>query len=535
MERWLLHHRNVVIVLATYFVLHVIFRVLVSPSLDYDESEQAFLSQHVAWGYNSQPPLYTWMQSLLFRVLGFGVPALALLKNGILLVGYLATYASVAECCRDRRVAAVAAFGMLTIPQIAWESHRDLSHSVAATTSACVLFYCIVKLSQPLRATAFYAALGFVVAAGVLFKYNFILVAAGFFISGASIDRFRASLLDRRIWLAVAIAFLLLTPHMIWLGSNLDLASAKTLETLSQDRTEDWFDNVTQGITALLGSIISCCGLTLFVFFGLYVRKLPPGRAGERDKDHRAKGLILGAEGEDKRREQFALLLERFFLFVLAVLLLLVLSGHALEFKNRWLQPFVCLFPAYLALRLTPHVQKRPGARQIAWGLTAATMLVVLCSVVARPITGPWSGRHCWLNLPFRELADAIESDLDQRPEVVMTSNMRIGGNLRLIWPDAEVLTNASTVAANRRVPKNVLVVTDASSAQQREALVVEAATRFEVACFGGSWKAIEVDLLYGQDNDSATYYYRQLGIMRRNPEDDPIRFVSGNSRIQRQ
>ena len=44
------------LVLALYFLVHVIIRVMLSNSLDFDESEQVFLSQFLALGYNSQPP-----------------------------------------------------------------------------------------------------------------------------------------------------------------------------------------------------------------------------------------------------------------------------------------------------------------------------------------------------------------------------------------------------------------------------------------------------------------------------------------------
>ena len=56
--------------LALYFGLHLISRVLVSPSLELDEAEQLLYLQALSLGYGFQPPLYTWLQALVFAFIG---------------------------------------------------------------------------------------------------------------------------------------------------------------------------------------------------------------------------------------------------------------------------------------------------------------------------------------------------------------------------------------------------------------------------------------------------------------------------------
>ena len=70
--------------LALYFGLHLISRVLVSPSLELDEAEQLLYLQALSLGYGFQPPLYTWLQALVFAFTGPGVFGLALLKAVLL-------------------------------------------------------------------------------------------------------------------------------------------------------------------------------------------------------------------------------------------------------------------------------------------------------------------------------------------------------------------------------------------------------------------------------------------------------------------
>ena len=82
MMNWLIRRRyRLPLLLAFYFAAHTVVRTALSTSLDYDESEQVFLSQFLLLGYNSQPPLYTWIQKGLFELFGYSVLHLALLKN----------------------------------------------------------------------------------------------------------------------------------------------------------------------------------------------------------------------------------------------------------------------------------------------------------------------------------------------------------------------------------------------------------------------------------------------------------------------
>ena len=161
-----LNRRSVVLIgLAVYFAGHALLRGSISPSLNFDESEQSFLSQSLAWGYNSQPPLYTWIQILFFKVLGCNAFAMAVMKNSFLFLTYWLLFRALEEVTESVPLAIVGSLGMFTIPQIAWESHRDLSHTVAATCMTCALFYCIARMAgkKATRPWVGYVGLGLIV------------------------------------------------------------------------------------------------------------------------------------------------------------------------------------------------------------------------------------------------------------------------------------------------------------------------------------------------------------------------------------
>ena len=170
MMDWLVRGRfRLPALLGVYFAAHVLVRATMSTSLDFDESEQVLLSQFWMLGYNSQPPLYTWIQSGLFDVLGYSVFSLALLKNVFIWLTYWFVFEAIRKATGSLALAAVSTLGMLTIPQIAWESHRDLSHTVAATFATTLLCYGVISLAQDARSSGglrWYALIGFAVGFG---------------------------------------------------------------------------------------------------------------------------------------------------------------------------------------------------------------------------------------------------------------------------------------------------------------------------------------------------------------------------------
>lgn len=491
--------RSVVLIgLTVYFCAHAFLRGFISPSLNFDESEQSFLSQSLAWGYNSQPPLYTWVQSLFFDVMGCNAFAMAVMKNGLLLLTYWFLFRALEEVTESVPLAIVGALGMFTIPQIAWESHRDLSHTVAATCMTCALFYCIVRMAEQkfVRPWVGYVSLGLIVAAGIMFKYNFGIVVVAFVIAALTIKEYRPLLLNSRMVLSVVTATAILAPHVLWVLDHSLIASRKTVQTLTGDRSESWFDNMWLGSQAFVISAVGCCGLTLAVFMVLYVRKNNPLAEPTR-KTHAA-----------------MLLLERFFIVVVAILFMLVLSGHAIEFKNRWFQPFVCLLPAYLVLRFGGHVLARPRMQNLAQIMTVAIMLVLLGAMLVRPLAGQWRGKYCWLNMPYDQLAIEIQKQLETTPQIVVTPDMRLGGNLRVFLPESTIMshdTESSLPESPVGATGLVVLVTESQSSGDRSSFLQQVAADTTDADFESPWIRIELPMRYSSDGATATYHFRTL------------------------
>src|SRR5262249_55550352 len=153
-------------------------RLWIPSALELDEAEQLVLTQRLAWGYGHQGPLYTWLLALVFGLVGVSPLALALVKNGLLLAAYVLVYRSARLVTGSHDHAAIAAVSLLFVPQIAWESQRDLTHTVLAVTAAAATLFLILRLCAA-PAASLYVALGGAVAVGLLAKGSYVAFVAG--------------------------------------------------------------------------------------------------------------------------------------------------------------------------------------------------------------------------------------------------------------------------------------------------------------------------------------------------------------------
>ncbi|EGK70866.1 hypothetical protein METUNv1_03091 [Methyloversatilis universalis FAM5] len=198
--------------LVVYFGAQVCARVFASPGLELHEAEQALWTQDLALGSGTQPPLYTWVQWLVFKLFGVSIFSLSLLKNTLL----ASTYGFVWLAARrwlPPSLAVLAAASLLLIPQIGWESQRDLTHSVLAAAVAAATLYVLIRL----------------------------------------IERPTPRL------------YLLLIPHGLWLLDHWDLASTRTMEKLGQTPLGGY------GIVRGISSLVSATGATVGVLCLIYM------------------------------------------------------------------------------------------------------------------------------------------------------------------------------------------------------------------------------------------------------------------------
>jgi 4-amino-4-deoxy-L-arabinose transferase-like glycosyltransferase len=396
--------------LLIYFTLQLILRIWISSSLDLDESEQLVLTQKLSWGYGSQPPLYTWLQFGLFKFFGVSVFSLSLLKNILLFCTYLFTYLNARLITRSRACAMAAAASLLFIPQIAWESQRDLTHSVLAATLVCATMFCFLRLREK-RTLAHYAIFGACAGMGVLSKYNFALVLVALALAAISTREFRAIILDQRIILAILIAALIVLPNALWALGHRDLALRSAGKFKIQESSQ-WLHAIISGLKGLL-----VCSVTFFAPFAI------------------AYGLIFWkrpATGAPAERNPHAALLLRMLLISYALIVIAIIALRISEVRDRWLQPILISSP----LLAIAWLQSRLNLARLRCLLAIAGVVMVLVTVALH-------GRILWAerlhrtqpwNRPYDALAQQLKPAIAPAA-TVLTDTTLLAGNLRMNIP----------------------------------------------------------------------------------------------------
>jgi 4-amino-4-deoxy-L-arabinose transferase-like glycosyltransferase len=406
-----------VVVLAAYGLAHLAMRVAVSGTAELDEAEQLVLTQTLALGYDDQPPLYTWIQALAFRALGPGILALALVKNTLLFGTHVFVFLSARRVLGRAGPAFVTSLALYLLPQIAWESRRDLTNSVLATTLAAATFHLVLGMRAAPTAWR-HLLLGALLGAGLLSRYSFGVFAAALLGAALSVGP-RPAGAGRRLALAVALGAVLLLPHGLWL--------------LREGPANPWELSEKLGIDSHVGPIRAAwLGLGALAWAG--ARFLAPLAAAVAACFPRAFTPHAPAADAGSRR-----LIRRFFALAFLVLVIGVLLLGMTRFKDRWLQPILFLAPLYAMARAV-DAGTPPGRLRVFALLAVLASLATLAAPALHVWVGSRLGVYSRLNVPFEPLAGEIRQ-AGFEEGTILAEDVFLAGNLRLAFPRARVLT----------------------------------------------------------------------------------------------
>jgi 4-amino-4-deoxy-L-arabinose transferase-like glycosyltransferase len=443
-----------VIVAATlalgYFGAQVAMRVAVSDALELDEAEQSLWTQAFEFGYGPQPPLYTWLQMAVFQLLGPSVLGLAMLKNTLLAITYGSLWMA-ARRLMPAPLAVTAALSPLLLLQIGWESQRDLTHSVLATTLASFTFLLVLRLLERPRELARWSILGLVLGLGALSKYSFAGFAVILMAAVLALPEARAQLRSRRTWLGAAllgsVALAVFLPHGLWLLDHAAAASAHALQKLSGSPMARGMQ-VARGLGSFAFAVLAFLSplwLLLLGLFGAAWWKRPRAAA-----DGQASSSTAHADFDDPDTRRSALarrLARNYALALLVFFAMLVIVGGASYFRNRWLQPFLIVAPV-LAFAMAPWLARHPR-RRVLHACCAVAALCWLTWAGGRVVANGLRATPDELNEPVAALAQALRASgaMPQGAFTLVSNDRTLAGSLRLAFPQAQTLVAGDAAA----------------------------------------------------------------------------------------
>ena len=405
--------RRLILYLGLYFSCHVLVRVLISDSLELDEAEQVVLSQWLLPGYSPQPPLYTWLQILFFETLGTNVFALSLLKNALLFFTYTFVFLSCRRLYAESDFAILATLSLLFIQEIAWQSQRDLTHSVLVLTVSAATLYVVLRLLEK-RSSLDYVLFGLVLGLGMLTKYNYLIFAGALTLSLFTTETGRTSLTDRRILASLGVAVLIALPYALWFLSYQETATA-SLEKLQILRA----DNVLKGLhSTLLSTVLFLTPLWLVYLVFFPAGFLPSNRVSSQKTD--------------------LLPLRSYMMILFELLVILVVVFHVSHFKTRWMQPLLFVVPVYFFLHVKPEAVGKKARKRFV-KLATIVAVLILNAMILRVVGAPLFDCYTDLNYPYDAIANEVRA-LGFYDGVVVAEQRICAGNLRLQFPNSIVL-----------------------------------------------------------------------------------------------
>jgi 4-amino-4-deoxy-L-arabinose transferase-like glycosyltransferase len=392
-----------------YFALQFALRCTLPGAVELDEAEQLLLNQDPALGYGLQPPLYSWIQTAALHLFGARVWVLALVKDAMLISTYLGVHRLGRRATGSPELAFFAAAAVLLLPQVSWESQRDQSHSVLATSLSVWALLGVLNVVER-RTLAAYLELGVLIGLGCLAKYSFALVAAALLLAVASLPALRPALLRPRALLIPLAALAIAIPHLSWLAVHRAEVARLLAAKLNPAAAgiPRW-----RGFASMLNAALQFAAPALLFYACLR------GRAAVRAPASRLQQMLL-----------------RLWLIEAVLLAALVASGQARFFNTRWMQPLLIGLPLWITLdlqrrQLSPR--RWASGRRVLIGCGAALVLAMFAHL---QLSARW-GRPTRLDRPYAALAQALAVADPGAP--LLVENYALAGNLKLQLPDRTV------------------------------------------------------------------------------------------------
>jgi 4-amino-4-deoxy-L-arabinose transferase-like glycosyltransferase len=385
-------------------------------TLERDEAEIVYLTQHLRLGYGTQPPLYAWLQWLAFQALGIDRFSLLLLKT-LALAGTCVAMFQASRALLGRRGAVAATASLALFLQIGWEALRIQTHSVLLTAiAAATLWLYFALLRRPTLAR--YAWFGVLCGLGLQTKYNYGIFLACVFGASLLVRAHREVLWTRKAWAAVLPAVLLVLPHAAWVATHADLAFAGTVRKMQEDGAA----GASYATRAALGAVGVLKALASFVAVPALVCAAVCWRR---------RALWRGQAAFDAVSPS-----SRFFacLYGLCGLLLaaLALTGEVGTIKERWMIPLLFSLPLGLFI-MFPAL----GRDAIYRDLSRIGVVFALCLLAMLPLRtwlGPALGKDMTRHHPYAALAQAVQRQCPAA-RTIITESLLSAGNLRFARP----------------------------------------------------------------------------------------------------
>ena len=213
-----------------------------------DIFETIVWGEELQWGHSKHPPLSGWLGYFFSWVTGHRDWGLYLAAQLCIGTGVFFTF-KLARLFFDRYRAATAALLLYTLLYYTPSEMKFCTYLVEIAIAPLAAYLLLRGLREDLL--RYWAALGFVCALGILNKYSFGLVMAGFALVVLTRREYRARLASWKPYFAAVVFLVAISPHLKWLidhhfvcfrhvGARLDEQHSMLMQLQSTENEDDF-------------------------------------------------------------------------------------------------------------------------------------------------------------------------------------------------------------------------------------------------------------------------------------------------------
>ncbi|MFS4467641.1 glycosyltransferase family 39 protein [Maribacter sp. 2210JD10-5] len=376
-------------------------------AMELEDAEQAYYSQWLRWGYDDQPPLYTWLQFGVNRIFGVSKFSFSLLRGLIFSSILIALHRLAKHTLSNSAKAELSVLCFALVPVFMDFTFRRLSH----TSLLCLLIvssFLIIQRLTVKKSILNYSVLGLLIGLGMLSKYNYVLFLGALMLSVLFDRNLRQLIVHRYFVVTMLLAALLVAPHFYWL-----LGPEGYLEILKESvvlKVESSNPNTIPVVTPLFSYTMTMIKLIGILGVGLLVAFL----------FKKLKFITF-------KKNWFS----KFFWAQLVVLALFFIVLNIQKVEPRWLLPL--FLPFSIVLMRTIDFKSIEKWSRFGFVLF---LIVIFGQTVRTPIEKV-------LDIPssvhfgFEPVSDKLNSNYPEKEWIL--PNVTYGGNVRILNPQKEI------------------------------------------------------------------------------------------------
>ena len=392
-----------------YLFVHLSVRILFSQTLQVDDAEQIRHAQELLLGYPiPQPPMYSWLSWGSFRLFGSGLFALTLIKYILITLTFWLTWLVSGQLFQHLQTRYIAIFSYLLMPSFAWHMHQGFTHTILLGFGIILSLHALLSLKEN-NSIKNYLYFGLALGIGLMAKYSFLLFIIPLLISAISIASFRKIIINQKTLLSIGVLIIVVGPHAYWLTQHYQevfLSIDQKLKATSDNLLVDRIKSVWQFAGAAIAFVVP---FSLIFIINSWRKIFNIDKQASKDDS--------------------SLLLNRFYLIILASVILLAIFVSMPHFKVRWFHPLMMIFPLWMLTRVE---RKTPLPKSIMRWFASITIIftVLIVSIrIAQVTIGPELGKYGRLNRPIIETFDKLPISFIEN-SIIKTEDGFIGSHL---------------------------------------------------------------------------------------------------------